>query len=90
MIVGERPGLLTAESLSAYVIYRPTLKSIEPDRTVISNIHRGGIPIAEAARKIAALDRRHNKVPGHRRSLLAKPSPVRGDRQGGDHCGAIE
>jgi len=55
MIVGERPGLVTAESLSTYVIYRPTLKSIEPDRTVISNIHRGGIPIAEAARKIATL-----------------------------------
>jgi len=55
LIVGERPGLVTAESLSAYVIYRPTLKSIEPDRTVISNIHRGGIPIAEAARKIEAL-----------------------------------
>jgi ethanolamine ammonia-lyase small subunit len=55
MIVGERPGLATAESLSAYVIYRPTLKSIEPDRSVISNIHSGGIPIAEAAREIAAL-----------------------------------
>jgi ethanolamine ammonia-lyase small subunit len=55
MIVGERPGLATAESLSAYVIYRPTLKSIEPDRTVISNIHSGGIPIVEAAHKIAAL-----------------------------------
>ena len=55
MIVGERPGLVTAESLSTYVIYRPTLKSIEPDRTVISNIHRGGIPIADAARKIVAL-----------------------------------
>jgi ethanolamine ammonia-lyase small subunit len=55
MIIGERPGLVTAESLSTYVIYRPRLKSIEPDRTVISNNHRGGIPIAEAARKIAAL-----------------------------------
>jgi ethanolamine ammonia-lyase small subunit len=55
MIVGERPGLATAESLSAYVIYRPRLKSIEPDRTVISNIHRGRFPIAAAARKIAAL-----------------------------------
>jgi len=31
MIVGERPGLVTAESLSAYLIYRPTLKSIEPE-----------------------------------------------------------
>ncbi len=55
MLVGERPGLATAESLSAYVIYRPRLSSLEPDRTVISNIHRGGIPIAEASKKIAAL-----------------------------------
>ena len=55
MIIGERPGLATAESLSAYVIWRPRLSSLEPDRTVISNIHRGGIPIAEAARKIAGL-----------------------------------
>ena len=55
MLVGERPGLATAESLSAYVIYRPRRSSLEPDRTVISNIHRGGIPIAEASKKIAAL-----------------------------------
>lgn len=55
MIVGERPGLATAESLSAYVIYRPTLKSLEPDRTVISNIHPGGIQIRDGARLIADL-----------------------------------
>jgi ethanolamine ammonia-lyase small subunit len=55
MIVGERPGLATAESLSAYVIYRPRLSSLEPDRTVISNIHGNGIPIAEASKKLTAL-----------------------------------
>jgi ethanolamine ammonia-lyase small subunit len=55
MIVGERPGLATAESLSAYVIYRPRLSSLEPDRTVISNIHRKGIPIAAAAKKLSRL-----------------------------------
>ncbi|MGH8673059.1 MAG: ethanolamine ammonia-lyase subunit EutC [Burkholderiales bacterium] len=55
MLVGERPGLATAESLSAYVIYRPTRKSAEPDRTVISNIHRGGIKLPAATRKIVAL-----------------------------------
>jgi ethanolamine ammonia-lyase small subunit len=55
MIVGERPGLATAESLSAYVIYRPRLKSLESDRTVISNIHRGGVSGAEASKKIAVL-----------------------------------
>src|SRR5690348_16467284 len=55
MLVGERPGLATSESLSAYVIYRPRLSSLEPDRTVISNIHGAGIPVPDAARKIAGL-----------------------------------
>jgi ethanolamine ammonia-lyase small subunit len=54
-IVGERPGLVTAESLSAYVIYRPSRRSAEPDRTVVSNIHRGGIAPAVAARRLADL-----------------------------------
>jgi ethanolamine ammonia-lyase small subunit len=54
-LVGERPGLATAESLSAYVIYRPTRRSVEPDRTVVSNIHRGGIAPATAARELATL-----------------------------------
>ena len=47
-LIGERPGLVTAESMSAYMIYRPTDATVEADRTVISNIHRGGIPPAEA------------------------------------------
>jgi ethanolamine ammonia-lyase small subunit len=54
-LVGERPGLATAESVSAYVIYRPTRRSAEPDRTVISNIHRGGVTPAAAARELADL-----------------------------------
>ena len=55
LIVGERPGLATASSLSAYVIYRPTRASAEPDRTLISNIHQGGLAPAAAARQIADL-----------------------------------
>ncbi len=55
LIVGERPGLATAESLSAYVIHRPTRASAEPDRTLISNIHPGGLPPARAARQIVDL-----------------------------------
>lgn len=54
-IVGERPGLATATSLSAYVIFRPTRSSAEPDRTLVSNIHDGGVPPLVAARQIAAL-----------------------------------
>jgi ethanolamine ammonia-lyase small subunit len=55
LIVGERPGLATASSLSAYVIYRPMRASTEPDRTLISNIHQGGLAPAAAARQIADL-----------------------------------
>jgi ethanolamine ammonia-lyase small subunit len=54
-LVGERPGLATASSLSAYVIFRPTRAATEPDRTLISNIHEGGVPPAPAARQIADL-----------------------------------
>ncbi|MHB8380817.1 MAG: ethanolamine ammonia-lyase subunit EutC [Candidatus Binataceae bacterium] len=55
MIIGERPGLATAESLSAYVIWRPRLASLEPDRTVISNIHPGGLSIGAAVGKLSRL-----------------------------------
>jgi ethanolamine ammonia-lyase small subunit len=55
MIIGERPGLANAASLSAYVLWHPRLRSQEPDRTVISNIHPGGLRIAQAGKKIAQL-----------------------------------
>ncbi len=72
MIIGERPGLVTAESLSAYVIWRPRLESAEPDRTVISNIHPGGLRIPAAAGKIAQLvaDAIENRASGAALSAL--------------------
>jgi len=54
-LVGERPGLATASSLSAYVIHRPTRAAAEPDRTLVSNIHDEGLAPAAAARQIADL-----------------------------------
>jgi ethanolamine ammonia-lyase small subunit len=57
------------------VIYHPTLKSAEPDRTVISNIHRGGIPIAAAARKIAAVIDDAIRLGASGAALAAQTSP---------------
>lgn len=57
-LIGERPGLVTAESLSAYIIYRPGPYTVEADRTVVSNIYRGGIPPAEAGAYLASLLKR--------------------------------
>ncbi len=54
-LIGERPGLTTAESLSAYIIYRPNDNTVEADRTVISNIHKGGTPPAEAGAHLATV-----------------------------------
>jgi ethanolamine ammonia-lyase small subunit len=54
-LIGERPGLATSKSISAYFIYRPNEKSVEADRTVISNIHDGGTPPVEAGAYLADL-----------------------------------
>ncbi len=55
MLVGERPGLVTAESMSAYIAYKPKLGIAEAKRTVISNIHKGGTTAVEAGAHIAEL-----------------------------------
>ena len=55
MLVGERPGLVTAESMSAYITYQPRIGTPESDRTVISNIHRQGTAAVEAGAHIAEL-----------------------------------
>ncbi|WP_042355555.1 ethanolamine ammonia-lyase subunit EutC [Bacillus rubiinfantis] len=54
-LIGERPGLATAKSISAYLVYRPTNQTVEADRTVISNIHDGGIPPIEAGAYLSDL-----------------------------------
>jgi ethanolamine ammonia-lyase small subunit len=58
MFIGERPGLVTAESMSAYMIYNPRKSAAEAERTVVSNIHRGGTPPIEAGAHIATLIKR--------------------------------
>ncbi|OIU71788.1 ethanolamine ammonia-lyase subunit EutC [Rossellomorea aquimaris] len=65
-LIGERPGLATSKSLSAYLIYRPGEETVEADRTVISNIHDGGIPPVEAGAYLADLleDVLKNKASG--------------------------
>ena len=51
--VGERPGLATGESMSAYMVYNCYEGISESKRTIISNIHKGGTPAVEAGAQIA-------------------------------------
>lgn len=55
LLVGERPGLVTSESMSAYLTYKPYVGIPEAKRTVVSNIHRQGIAPVEAGAHIASL-----------------------------------
>jgi ethanolamine ammonia-lyase small subunit len=55
LLIGERPGLATAESLSAYLAYRPRSGHTDAQRNLISNIHARGVGHKEAARRIMAL-----------------------------------
>ena len=55
MLVGERPGLVTDKSMSAYITYKPHTGVSESARTVVSNIHAQGTPAVEAGAHIAGL-----------------------------------
>jgi len=55
LLIGERPGLATAESLSAYMAYRPRPGHDDSRRNLISNIHARGVPSEQAASRITQL-----------------------------------
>jgi ethanolamine ammonia-lyase small subunit len=52
LLIGERPGLATAESLSAYMAFQPKAGHTDADRNLISNIHARGVPVDVAAHRI--------------------------------------
>ena len=55
LLIGERPGLATAESLSAYMAYRPRKDHTDANRNLISNIHARGVSSPDAASRILSL-----------------------------------
>jgi ethanolamine ammonia-lyase small subunit len=62
LLIGERPGLATAESLSAYMAYRPGAGHTDADRNLISNIHARGLSAAGAAERVLNLAAQMMKV----------------------------
>jgi ethanolamine ammonia-lyase small subunit len=74
LLIGERPGLVSAESLSAYLCYMPKKGTIEADRMVISNIHKGGIPPVEAGAYLGTVIQKVLKYEASGVSLVQKES----------------
>lgn len=87
LLIGDRPGLATAVSLSAYMAFRPGNGDNDARRNLISNIHARGIPVEDAASRIVnlAAQMRAQQLSGvHVKENLESPKWLKRDNP--DHC----
>jgi ethanolamine ammonia-lyase small subunit len=78
LLLGERPGLATAESLSAYMAYRPRGTHSDADRNLISNIHARGTKPEDAAVRVLNLVAQMMEAGASGYSVRERPGAILG------------
>ncbi|OZF52174.1 hypothetical protein CH293_12460 [Rhodococcus sp. 14-2470-1b] len=62
LLIGERPGLRAADSLSAYMAWRPGPGNTDADRNLVANIHARGVgPVDSVARILDLAAQMHSR-----------------------------
>ncbi len=55
VLIGERPGLCSADSLGVYLTWHPYSATMDSERNCISNVRPEGLTVSEAAQKLLLL-----------------------------------
>jgi ethanolamine ammonia-lyase small subunit len=83
LLIGERPGLASAESMSAYMAYQPSRFHSDANRNLVSNIHDRGLSAPMAAARILNLSAHMMKLgisgctlKEERAALLSDADPI--------------
>jgi ethanolamine ammonia-lyase small subunit len=76
VLIGERPGLSSPDSLGIYLTWAPRRGRVDAERNCISNVRPEGQPVAEAARRLVwlATEARRLQLSGVQLTDLSGPA----------------